>query len=89
MESIMQTRERALTENYAAFERMLPKLLNSDAGRYVLLRNQELAGVFDSAATAHAAGRSRFDDGLFSVQKVKEGTISLGFFSYARYCGAT
>jgi len=85
----MQTRERALTENYAAFERMLPDLLEKDAGKYALLYNRELIGVFDTAAAAHSTGRARFDDGLFSVQKVKEGTISLGFFSYARYCRAT
>lgn len=85
----MEARERALTENYAAFERMLPKLLPTDAGKFALLYDRKLIGVFDSAAEAHSVGRTRFDDGLFSVQKVKEGTINLGFFSYARYCRPT
>lgn len=85
----MEARERALADNYAAFEQLLPKLLESDAGRFALLHNRQLIGLYDGAGFAHAAGKSRFDDGLFSVQKVKEGTISLGFFSYARYCRAT
>jgi hypothetical protein len=85
----MDVRERELTENYAAFEKMLPELLKSSAGKYALLRNRGLVEIFDTAAEAHSAGTSRFDDGLFSVQKVRPGTINLGLFSYARYCRAT
>src|SRR4051794_12027897 len=86
---VMDARERELTENYTAFEQMLPQLLQSSAGKFALLRHRELVEIFDSAADAHSAGRMRFDDGLFSVQKVRPGTINLGLFSYARYCRAT
>ena len=41
-----------------------------------------------NAVAAHFAGAEKFPDGLFSVQKVEEGAISLGFFSYARYSRA-
>ncbi|MDP9415454.1 MAG: hypothetical protein M3Q08_15525 [Pseudomonadota bacterium] len=79
-------KQRVLAANYEAFESMLPELLPSSAGKFALLRDRRLVEVFDSAAAVHAAGAARFDDGLFSVQKVKEGAVSLGFFSYARYC---
>lgn len=81
-------KEQALAANYEAFEKMLPDLLKKSAGKFVLLRDRQLVGTFDTAGEAHSAGASRFDDGLFSVQKVKEGAVSLGFFSYARYCRA-
>ena len=85
----MDSRERERTHNYAAFERMLPKLMPEAAGKYALLRDSGLVEIFETAGAAHAAGRNRFDDGLFSVQKVRSETIDLGFFSYARYCRAT
>ena len=81
-------KELALAANYEAFEQMLPDLLKTASGKFVLLRDRNLVGTFESAAEAHSAGKARFDDGLFSVQKVKEGAVSLGFFSYARYCRA-
>jgi hypothetical protein len=84
----MSIKEKTIAENYEAFERLLPKLLKTAEGKFALLRKRELVDVFETAGEAHAAGAARFDDGLFSVQKVKAGAISLGFFSYARYCRA-
>lgn len=85
----MSAKERANAENYQAFEQSLPKLLPDEKGKYALLHDGRLIGIFDSALEAHNAGARSFDDGLFSVQKVKEGAINLGFFSYARYCRAS
>jgi hypothetical protein len=85
----MTAKEQAIADNYQAFEQMLPGLLENDEGRFALLHDRQLVGVYDTGGEAHAVGAKRFDDGLFSVQKVKRGTISLGFFSYARYCRAT
>lgn len=85
----MSAKEQANAENYQTFERLLPSLLKKEEGRFALLHGGKLIGVFDTAAAAHAHGAQVFDDGLFSVQKVKSGTIGLGFFSYARYCRAT
>jgi hypothetical protein len=81
-------KEQALAANYEAFEKMLPDLLKSSEGKFALLRERRLEEVFSTAAEAHSTGKARFDDGLFSVQKIKEGAVSLGFFSYARYCRA-
>lgn len=84
----METRflkERAITENYAAFEAMLPLLLQKFGGKYALLRNGEVAGFFDAASAAQVVGKERFADGAFSVQKVEDKKIDLGFYSYARY----
>ncbi|GAO40067.1 hypothetical protein SCH01S_42_01100 [Sphingomonas changbaiensis NBRC 104936] len=77
---------QTLVANYEAFERMLPRLLLEAPGQYALLRDQALVGTYQTAAEAQATGHRSFDDGLFSVQKIKEGAVSLGYFSYARYC---
>ena len=78
----------AIARNYEAFEKMLPNLLQTASGKFALLRDRELVGLFDTASAAHFAAVDRFDDRLFSVQKVEESAVSLGFFSYARYCRA-
>jgi hypothetical protein len=82
----LSAKEKAIAENYEAFEQLLPGLLRSAEGKYALLRDRKLIELFETGGKAHAAGSERFGDGLFSVQKVKAGAISLGFFSYARYC---
>ena len=78
----------AIAQNYEAFEKMLPDLLKTAKGKFALLHDRDLVGLFDSASAAHFAGVERFADKLFSVQKVEESAVSLGFFSYARYCRA-
>lgn len=83
---VMSAKRDAIAANYEAFEQMLPDLIRDAPGKFALLKDRRLVGTFDSASAAHAAGTARFDDGLFSVQKVKKGAVSLGFFSYARYC---
>jgi hypothetical protein len=78
-------KQKAITDNYTAFEAMLPLLLQEHCGEYALLRNGEVVEFFDSASAAQGAGGTRFADRSFSVQKVEEKTIDLGFYSYARY----
>lgn len=79
------TKEKAIVENYDAFEAMLPLLLLEHKGEFALMRNREVAGFFPTASEAQITGAQRFSDSAFSVQKIEEKTIDLGFYSYARY----
>lgn len=83
--SQLSAREAAVARNYSFFERKLPELLPHENGKYALLHDEKLISIFDTASGAMRAGTDRFDDGLFSVQKVEESSINLGYFSYARY----
>lgn len=78
-------KEKAILENYGAFESMLPLLLVDHANEFALLREGAVSGFFDSASEAHFAGTRMFADGLFSVQRVEDKAMDLGFFSHARY----
>lgn len=78
-------KERAIVENYEAFEAMLPLLLQTHKDEFTLLRDREVVAFFDSASAAQGAGADRFPDGAFSIQKVEDKAIDLGFYSYARY----
>ena len=79
------TKEKAIADNYEAFEAMLPLLLQTHKGEFALLSGREVVDFFGSASEAEFAGRNRFPDGAFSVQKVEDKAIDLGFYSYARY----
>ena len=78
-------KERAITSNYAAFEAMLPLLLQQHSGEFALLRDGDVVGFFPTAGAAQAAGSAQFADRAFSIQKVEDKAIDLGFYSYARY----
>lgn len=76
---------QAIADNYEAFEAMLPLLLLDHKGKFALMRDGQVVDFFEGAGAAQMAGAGRFDDGLFSVQKVIEEAIDLGFYSHARY----
>ena len=75
--------EVEIERNYAAFKDMLPGLLEKAAGKYALLRNQRLEGVFATAGEAERAGYGRFKDAPYSIQLVDQKPVDLGFYSYA------
>lgn len=69
--------------NYDAFVAELPGLLETQRGKHALLRHAGIVDFYESTATALAAGRTRFADGIYSVQEVTERPVDLGFFSHA------
>jgi len=73
--------------NLEYFLRQLPKLLKTHGEQYALLRKGEIKGFFATAENAQAEGKKRFADELFSVQKVVEVQVDLGFFSHAVHMG--
>lgn len=78
-------KSKAIVENYEAFVAMLPLLLQEQCGKYALMRDRSVVDFFDSASEAQLTGKRDFADGKFSVQKVEEKAIDLGFYSHARY----
>lgn len=74
-----------IASNYEAFEAMLPVFLAERRGEFALLRDGAVVGFFATAGEAQIEGTTRFGDGLFSVQKVEDRAVDLGFYSYARY----
>lgn len=72
-----------IEKNLEVFNEKLPSLLESHRGRYVLLRHQEIVGIYDTMRDARLTGRRFFEDGIFSIQEVTDEPINLGFFSHA------
>lgn len=75
--------EVEIERNYAAFKDMLPALMEEAAGKYALLRDQRLEGVFSTPGEAERAGYAQFRDAPYSIQLVSQKPVDLGFYSYA------
>ena len=79
--------EVEIERNYAAFKDMLPDLIHDNEGRYALLHQQNLEGIFSTAGEAERAGYERFKEAPYSIQLVSDTPIDLGFYSYALSAG--
>lgn len=87
---IMASNEQIQIEintNLEYFLRQLPSLLKTHRGQYALMRKGEVIGFHPSAEAAQTAGKAQFADGLFSIQKIVEAQVDLGFFSHAVHLG--
>lgn len=82
------TIEVEIERNYAVFLDLLTSLLPLEAGRYALLHDRRLEGVFDTPAEAERAGFRQFGAEPYSIQLVDEEPVDLGFYSYALPEGA-
>ncbi|MBI1320036.1 MAG: hypothetical protein GC168_13990 [Candidatus Hydrogenedens sp.] len=72
-----------IRRNYETFQTLLVSLLETDRGRFCLLRNGAVVEKFDTASDAHKAGQRLFGDGLFSIQEITDTVADLGYFSHA------
>ena len=76
-------KNQAIERNFQFFQSVLPDLVKDHQGRYVLLRHEEIVGIYDTVHDAQMTGKKFYADNLFSVQKVETRPIELGIFSHA------
>lgn len=80
---MLSQRKHEIEQNFNAFQGLVASLLPEHFGEYALLRGRELVQVFPRVFDAMSEGHGRFADGLFSVQRVIDHPLDLGFLSYA------
>jgi hypothetical protein len=85
MSKASHSRQSEVDKNYEAFRKLLPELLKTHPGKYVVMHNEEPIEFFDTLADAARYGHAQFGDYNFSVQEVTSQTVNLGFHSYALY----
>lgn len=69
-------------KNYEYFKKHLDGIYADKKDKFVLIKDQEFVGYFSSQEDALEAGNLKYEDGLFSVQKVTKDIIHLGFNTY-------
>lgn len=76
-------RRDQIEKNYLEFEKMLPDLIRTHAGKFALMKDGKIVTFFDTARDALVAGEKLYPDRLFSIQEVTRAPVDLGFYSHA------
>lgn len=78
----MATREEVQEEvsrNYEFFLKERAKIPQHLLNKCVLIRNKEFIEYFDSIGDAEKYAKKVFEDGLYSIQKINDIPVNLGF----------
>ena len=82
---LMITLEERIAEidrNFQAFKRLLPTIKLSHSEEYALLRDRKIIRYFGEASDAFMYAERNYSDGVFSIQKVTDDVVDLGYFSH-------
>lgn len=77
-EPTLEEVQKEIDKNYDFFLKELPNIINLYNNKYALLKNAEIIDYFDTMDDAIKYAKIRFEDGLYSIQKVNETPVSLG-----------
>lgn len=83
----MSEQQKEVNQNFAFFQRELPKILATHRGKFALIRHKKIEGFYETVVDAVTAGNKLYLDGIFSVQPVTDAAIDLGFYSHAGHVG--
>lgn len=75
--------DRQVDRNYDAFLKMLPQIMLMHMNKFVLMKDGESYGFYSTLEDAYMAADKLFPGQEFSVQKVTNVPVDLGFFSHA------
>jgi hypothetical protein len=76
------TQEEQVKLNYDAFKKLLPSLLK-DVSKYALMRDGEVVAIYDTMPDAVTTAQKLFPDGRWSIQRITDKPINLGYRSRA------
>ncbi len=71
-----------IDRNFDAFQLELPKLAQHQ-GKFALMRQGKIVNFYDTLADAVSTGSAVYEDGIYSVQRVTDQPVDLGFLSHA------
>ena len=74
---------KQVDENYAAFVSMLPNIIGVHRNKYALMKDGEVVGFYSTLEDVYVTARKFYPSEPFSVQKVTDLPVDLGFFSHA------
>jgi hypothetical protein len=77
--------QKEIDKNYDSFVAMLPTLIATHRDQYALMKNGEVLGYYSSAVDARTAAETFISDKLYSIQRVTDSPVDLGYFSHAVY----
>lgn len=82
-QELQTTARDEVDRNYDVFVKLLPSLLAEHANKYALMSSGELVGVYSTLDDAYTTAGKFLRGSQFSVQKITNIPVDLGFFSHA------
>jgi hypothetical protein len=82
MEMSEAVREQ-VDKNYQAFLSMLPNIIMQYRNKYALMKDGEVIGYYSTLDDAYMTANKFYPTEPYSVQKVTDVPVDLGFFSHA------
>lgn len=76
-----------IDKNYTAFVAMLPSLMATHPNKYALMKDGQVLGAYSSLEDAYMTAFNFLKEDEFSVQKITDVPVDLGFFSHAVHIG--
>lgn len=70
-------------KNYQVFRAMLPSVIGQHRNKFALMKDAKVVGFYSTLEDAYVTAGSFFAEDAFSVQKVTDVPVDLGFFSHA------
>lgn len=64
--------ERPLKKEYQYYLQVKPDLLKSSAGKFALIKDENVVGTFDTDADAYKVGLSKFGNVPFLIVRVQD-----------------
>jgi hypothetical protein len=86
---MVDAREMEIRKNFSYFQGIVTSMMSDHAGQTALIRKETLVGFFDTPGEAVSEGNKLFGDLPFSVQRVIDRPIDLGFLSHAADSGVS
>lgn len=81
-----ERREAMVEINYKAFKKALPDLMEKHAGKYALMHNAKVQGVFTDVSDVSQAGELAFGSD-FSLQEIRTEPRCFGWYSFIEPLG--
>jgi hypothetical protein len=79
---MMTGHDREIQQNYLFFQSVVGTLVAKHCGEFALIHKKQIVGLYPIAMDAVAEGHKRFAENPFSVQRVLDHPLDLGFLSY-------
>lgn len=78
----MSELQKEIDRNYDYFITILPDLMKSYRNKYALIKEKKVVAIYDTMLDARTTGDKFIKDGIFSIQKIDDHVVDLGYYSH-------
>ena len=78
----LQEQQKQVDDNFIFFKEWMKKGESKDnLGKFALIKDKEIKGFYSTWDDANNAGKLAYKASPFSIQKIEENAINLGYYS--------